>query len=148
MEEKYNENETNNENKDYEIKIEEKLNFISKIIKRLKENKNQKLLTAGNNKVKKTSQSISSLWKLTTFRASLFKQLDKINKIFVKPKKLLTNKYKINIISEATSPKEDEEILKSKETLSEIAPIIPKAISKTVQYNNSEKSQTENNIDK
>ena len=130
---------------DYELQVEEKKSFINKIISKLKSNKDKKLLPAGTSKPKKTYQSILSMWKIATARASLLNALEKVNKIVIKQKTTLKNKYKAYIIgkqiTEETTPEEDEKILQEKENIADIAPIIPKAISKTIQYNNLESNK-------
>ena len=52
-------------------------NFIKKILNKFSRAKNQKLLTSGNVKVKYTSESISSMWRKTAFKAALYERLEK-----------------------------------------------------------------------
>lgn len=114
-------------------------NIILKLISKFTKNKNQKLLTSGNIRVKYTSESISSMWKKTTFKASLYRHLEKFTNLFIKNK----NEEKNSYIKPLVIGKDDEKISENKEVpiipetkLSDVAPIIPKAVSKTIKYNN------------
>ena len=66
---------------DYEIEISDKKSFLSNILNKFKNNRNQKLLNSSNpQKPQATSRSISSLWEIGKLRASLFETFDNIRK--------------------------------------------------------------------
>ena len=121
-------------------------NFISKLISKFTKNKNQKLLTSGNIRVKYTSESISSMWRKTALKASLYKQLEKFTNLFIKVK----NSEKISHIEPLVIGKEEEKKADNTDVpiipetkLTDVAPIIPKAVSKTIKYNNEVTSESE-----
>ncbi len=128
----------NKENDNYTIEVKD--NFISKMLNKFKRIKNQKLLTSGNVNIKYTSESISSLWLKAKIKAGIIRNLDRISCAILRTKDITKNKYRAFIIGGDNSEDELESMEKKK--LSELAPIIPKAISKTISYNNLDKEET------
>ncbi len=111
-------------------------NFIKKILNKFSKAKNQKLLTSGNVRVKYTSESISSMWKKTAFKAAVYQKLEKLTNLFVKTKQTVKNSYEAQIIGEiSNTDKSAESKIIADTKLSDVAPIIPKAVSKTIKYN-------------
>ena len=127
----------NKENDDYTIEVKE--NIMSKILNKFKQ-KNQKLLTSGNVHVKYTSESISTLWFKAKIKAGIIRNSDRISYAILKTKDIRKNKYKAYIIGGENDDDELESIEKKK--VSELAPIIPRALSKTISYNNLDKEET------
>ena len=134
-----------NESKEtYTIEIADD-NIFSKFIKKFTKHKNQKLLTSGNVKVKYTSESISSLWRKTAFKAAVLKRMESFTNLFIRTKHSKKNlidtlivkneEYKKEVeVASPASPLPKEKIIEDTK-LSDVAPIIPKAVSKTIKYN-------------
>lgn len=129
----------NKENDDYTVEIKE--NFLSKVLNKFKHMKNQKLLTSGNVNIKYTGESISFLWFKAKVKARIIKNLDRISYAILKTKDISKNKYKAFIIGEDNNEENELESIEKKK-LSDLAPIIPKTISKTISYNNLNKEET------
>ena len=117
----------------YKYDVDE--NFIKKLLNKFTKNKNQKLLTSGNVKVKYTSESISSMWRKTTIKAALYQKLEEFTGIFIKTKQTAKNAYKPQIIGIVEEDARKDQNIIPETKLSDVAPIIPKAVSKTVKYN-------------
>ena len=117
----------------YKYDVDE--NFIKKLLNKFTKNKNQKLLTSGNVKVKYTSESISSMWRKTTIKAALYQKLEGFTGIFIKTKQTAKNAYKPQIIGIVEEGARKDQNIIPETKLSDVAPIIPKAVSKTVKYN-------------
>ena len=137
-----------NDSKDtYEIEIADD-NFFSKFIKKITKKQNQKLLTSGNVKVKYTSESISSLWKKTAIKAAILRKMESFTNLFIK-----TSHTKKNLVDTLVVKNDTYENIETipeifstdtkiigETKLSDVAPIVPKAVSKTIKYNSDETS--------
>lgn len=126
-----------NDNKEtYSVEIDDE-NFFSKFIKKLTKHKSQKLLTSGNVKVKYTNESISSMWRKTAIKAAILRRVENFTNLFVKDKKYKKNLLDTLLVKNDEYVKEDqiEQKIIEDTKLSDVAPIIPKAVSKTIQYN-------------
>ena len=126
-----------NDNKEtYSVEIDDE-NFFSKFIKKLTKHKSQKLLTSGNVKVKYTNESISSMWRKTAIKAVILRKVENFTNLFVKDKKYKKNLLDTLLVKNDEYVKEDqiEQKIIEDTKLSDVAPIIPKAVSKTIQYN-------------
>lgn len=126
----------------YSVEIEDN-NFFSKFIKKLTKHKNQKLLTSGNVKVKYTSESISSMWRKTAIKAAIIKRVESFTNLFIKTKEPQKNTLDTLLVKDDEYVKKEEvtnevpadQKIIEETTLSDVAPIIPKAVSKTIKYN-------------
>ncbi len=126
-----------NDNKEtYSVEIDDE-NFFSKFIRKLTKHKSQKLLTSGNVKVKYTNESISSMWRKTAIKAVILRKVENFTNLFVKDKKYKKNLLDTLLVKNDEYVKEDqiEQKIIEDTKLSDVAPIIPKAVSKTIQYN-------------
>lgn len=117
---------------DYEVEVAEKKGFLAKFFDKLKENKNQKLLNAGNSeKVQTTSRSISSMWGMGNFKATLFDTLDNVrHSLFGNKETAVKNGFATEIIGKTT--KSDKDIVQTAEKVATVVPIIPKVKSSAV----------------
>ncbi|MCR5186481.1 MAG: hypothetical protein K6D97_05130 [Clostridia bacterium] len=135
-----------NDNKDtYTVEFDDE-NFFSRFIKKITKNKNQKLLTSGNVKVKYTSESISSMWRKTAIKAAILRRVESFTNLFIKNKENKKNTLETLLVKNDEYVKEEqvEQKIIEETKFSDVAPIIPKAVSKTIQYN-SEVANNEKN---
>jgi len=126
-----------NDNKDtYTVEIDDE-NFFSRFIKKITKHKNQKLLTSGNVKVKYTSESISSMWRKTAIKAAILRRVESFTNLFIKNKENKKNTLETLLVKNDEYVKEEqvEQKIIEETKFSDVAPIIPKAVSKTIQYN-------------
>lgn len=111
--------------KDYEIEVVKKISFWASLFYKLKK-QNTKFLPAVSNTPRKTYKSISYMWNLGNFKASLFNILDNLkNSISKSETTINNNSINLQIIGKGNN---HDEI--SKTTQNNISVIIPKQINK------------------
>ena len=77
------------------------------------------------------------MWRKTAIKAAILRKVENFTNLFVKDKKYKKNLLDTLLVKNDEYVKEDqiEQKIIEDTKLSDVAPIIPKAVSKTIQYN-------------